>query len=117
MQVVAKKHHIDIKGKIPESLVKYILKKYGAKNVTVIDDDFEDVTKSDWYQKLDAEDSQGKRLSRTRKRYDMTQAQLAKAVGEYTQHISNMEKDKRPISVEMAKKFEKVFEINYRFFL
>jgi DNA-binding XRE family transcriptional regulator len=117
MQVVEKKHHIDITGNIPDSLLKLIVKKYGKKNVIIIDDDYVDVTTTEWYKKMEKDDTQGARLKRTRKRFNMTQAQLAKKVGEYTQHISNMEKGTRSISVEMAKKFGEVFGSNYRFFL
>jgi len=117
MQVVAKKHHINIRGQIPESVVEFIVKKYGKKNVTVIDDDIIDITETEWYKNINTSDTPGARLKRTRVRFNLTQHKLAEEIGAYTQHISNMEKGIRPISVEMAKKFADFFGTDYRVFL
>ena len=117
MQVVAKKHHIDIHGQIPDGLIKIIEKKYGKKNVTVIDDDFVDVTETEFYKKMKAERTPGRTLRAYRQRDNLTQAALAKKAGVYAQNISNMEKGSRTITVELAKRFAEIFGASYKIFL
>lgn len=47
----------------------------------------------------------------------MTQAQLAAMIGVKAGHISEMEKGKRPIGKEMAKRLAKVLSTSYKVFL
>lgn len=52
-----------------------------------------------------------------RNREGLTQAQLGQAIGVEQSNISKIERGERRISVKMAKKLERVFDIDYRLFL
>ncbi len=59
-----------------------------------------------------------KALRSFRYRDDLTQQELADLLGiHYRQHISEMERGKRSISKEMAKKLGKTFNVSYKLFL
>jgi DNA-binding XRE family transcriptional regulator len=117
MQVVAKKHRIDFKGQVPDSIVKYIIRKFGKKNVTVIDDDYVDYFETDFHKKMEAERTPGKTLRLYRQRDGLTQKELADKLGIYTQHVCNMEKGSRTITVDMAKTLAELFDSDYKMFL
>ena len=52
-----------------------------------------------------------------RAREEMTQAGLAVKVGAKAANISEMERGKRPIGKDMAKRLAKVFKVSYKVFL
>ncbi len=56
-------------------------------------------------------------LKGARKREGLTQADLAARLGISQTHISEMERGKRPIGKEMAKRLAKVLGVDYRVFL
>jgi ribosome-binding protein aMBF1 (putative translation factor) len=59
----------------------------------------------------------GNALRGARTREGLTQAQLAALIGVQPTHISGMERGKRPIGKEMAKRLGKVLRIGYKVFL
>ena len=59
----------------------------------------------------------GNALRGARSREGLTQAQLAAMIGVKPTHISGMERGKRPIGKEMAKRLGKVLRIGYKVFL
>ena len=59
----------------------------------------------------------GVMLRGSRYKEDITQRELAKAIGISQHHISEMENGKRPIGKEMAKRLAKFFKTDYRVFL
>ena len=59
----------------------------------------------------------GSRLRGLRAREGITQKQMAEKLDLRPQHISEMEKGARPISVELAKRIGKTFAISYKAFL
>jgi len=59
----------------------------------------------------------GVMLRGSRYKDDITQRELAKAIGISQHHISEMENGKRPIGKEMAKRLAKFFKTDYRVFL
>lgn len=63
------------------------------------------------------ESSPGNRLRGLRTREDLTQKELAAALGIRQHHISEMEKGTRPISVDMAKRIGEIYKISYKVFL
>ena len=63
------------------------------------------------------ESSPGFRLRGLRTREGLTQKQLAEALGSRQHHVSEMEKGKRAISMEMAKKIGEIYNISYKVFL
>ena len=56
-------------------------------------------------------------LRGARYREALTQAQLATEVGVKTSHISEMERGKRPLGKEMAKRLAKALPTSYKVFL
>jgi DNA-binding XRE family transcriptional regulator len=52
-----------------------------------------------------------------RNREGLTQAQLGEAIGVEQSNISKMENGKRQIGAKIAKRIEKIFDIDYRLFL
>ena len=117
MQVVVKKPRIEVKGEISQKTISFFKKTYGDKNVEVIDDEYVDIFTTDWYKEISKNDTPGATLRRYRMRNKWTQTKLAEMLGEYKQHVSNMERDRRPISVAMAKKIAAVFGCHYKQFL
>ncbi len=59
----------------------------------------------------------GLALRGARLRAEMTQQELADAVGAQPHHISEMEHGKRSIGKEMAHRLAKILNMNYRMFL
>ena len=59
----------------------------------------------------------GLMLRGSRFKEEITQADLAKALGISQHHISEMENGKRPIGKEMARRFAEFFKTDYRIFL
>lgn len=59
----------------------------------------------------------GLALKGSRSKEEVTQKELAQALGISQHHISEMENGKRPIGKEMAKRFAAYFKTDYRIFL
>ncbi len=51
-----------------------------------------------------------------RNREGLTQEQLGQAIGVEQSNISKMERGKRQIGIKIAKRIEKIFDIDYRLF-
>jgi transcriptional regulator with XRE-family HTH domain len=56
-------------------------------------------------------------LKASRAKEELTQAELAEAIGISQHHISEMERGLRPIGREMAKRLADFFKIDFRLFL
>lgn len=59
----------------------------------------------------------GAAMAGARGKEGLTQRELARRIGVPQRHISEMERGKRPIGKEMAKKLAKVLSVDYRVFL
>jgi len=59
-------------------------------------------------------DTPGGAIKAYRAREELTQKQLAKKCGLRQSHLSEMERNKRPIGLKVAKKLAKVLKIDYR---
>lgn len=59
----------------------------------------------------------GDMLQGLRYREDLTQKQFAEKLGIKQSHVSEMENNRRPITLQMAKKIGKVFGVGYKVFL
>jgi DNA-binding XRE family transcriptional regulator len=112
-----KKPRIEAKGDISQKIITFFRKTYGEKNVEIIDDDYVNVFETEWYKNISKESSPGKTLRTYRMYNKWTQAKLAEMLDEYKQHVSNMERDRRPITIAMAKKLAAVFGCHYKQFL
>ena len=69
------------------------------------------------FQELFPDFHAGNALRGARTREGLTQARLAAMVGVKPTHISAMEKGKRPIGKEMAKRLGKALRVGYKVFL
>ena len=114
MLVVVKKHRIDfrVEGNIPDELIDSLRNEYG--DAMHIEDEgalmcAEDM---DWYKNLESEETPGKNLRIYRKMQKLTQAQLAEKIGVAKQFISDMERDCKPISRQMATRLAGIFSVD-----
>lgn len=69
------------------------------------------------YEDMFPETTAGSRLRGLRYREDLTQKKMAKKLDVKQHHISEMESNKRNITVDMAKRIEKAFGVSYKAFL
>jgi DNA-binding XRE family transcriptional regulator len=116
MQAVVKTPHIDIniKGNIPENLLKVLKEDYGKKLKIIEnpDDELVDIFETDWYKDISKERKPGDALRTYRENANMTQEELGKKLGGVARQIvSNMERGSRTISLKTAKKLAKLFNV------
>lgn len=118
MQVHVKTPLIKIEGDIPPDLLTFVKTQY--KHVTVEyddDDEYEEVTETDWFKNIQKNMTPQKTLKLLRNRDNLTQAELAEKLCINVQNVSGMERGARPISIAMAKKLGAVFNTSYKKFL
>jgi DNA-binding XRE family transcriptional regulator len=122
MQAVVKTPHIDItiRGNIPEKLLSVLKKEYGRK-VRIVDDTDTTMLRAvdtDWYKKIKASIQPGENMKLYRELHKMTQAELGEKLGGLPrQHISNMERGMRAISLATAKKLSAFFKVSVERFV
>jgi DNA-binding XRE family transcriptional regulator len=125
MLAVVKKPHTDktlfeIKGDIPRKILDYIDLEYGAQ-LEIIKENQEDhirIIDTDWFKKIRASITPGEIIKIHRENLGLTQSELGKKLGLFSaQKISDMEKGRRKISKEVAKKLSKIFEVPIERFL
>jgi len=122
MQAVVKMPHIEIniKGEIPPKLLSVLEEEYGQDIEITEEDDEElvDVFETDWYREIKARMIPGDSLRTYRENFGLTQAELGKRLGNIPRHhIFNMEHGTRNISLKMAKKLSKIFNISLERFI
>ena len=107
-----------IRGNIPEDLLSELKAKYGQGNVVEEDEDLVKARDIDWEGEFGDSTTPGDMLRLRRVQFEhWTQKQLAEKLGIPWQHISNMERGSRPISVSMARRLGKVFRCSPELFL
>jgi DNA-binding XRE family transcriptional regulator len=116
MQAVVKTPHIEIsiKGNIPKKLLSVLRKEYGKKLLfkEQHDNNLVNAFETDWYKKVKSQTSPGDNMKIYREIHGMTQEELGRMLGNIPrQHISNMERGIRAISVNTAKKLSKIFKV------
>jgi len=114
MQAVVKKPHIEIiaKGNIPTKILNFLKKEYG-KDFEIIkeNEDHDDISESTWYQETKERLKPGDYVRLYRINSQLTQAKLGEMLGNFNrQNISEIEKGKRGISKEVAKKLSLIFK-------
>lgn len=87
---------------------------FAGHNVLCVDDDGEEWISSE---EMFPDGSPAMALRGFRGKMELTQAELADKLGVSQNAISELESGKRPISVKMAKKLEKEFDVPYKVFL
>ena len=107
-----------IKGNIPEDLLADLRAKYGQKNVVEEDEELIKARDIDWEGEFGDSSAPGDMLRLRRVQFEhWTQKQLAEKLGIPWQHISNMERGSRPISISMARRLGKVFGCSPELFI
>lgn len=81
------------------------------RNSMKIEEDVMNVEDMEWYKEEAADDSPGKALRFYRRLKGMTQSELAELLGTTKQSISDLENDRKPISLIMAKKLSGIFNV------
>ena len=114
MQAVVKKPHIEIKaeGKIPVKIINFLEKEYG-KNFKIIEEDDEliDVFETEWYKETKNKTKPNDYIKIYRMNAKMTQQELGNKIGNFSrQNVSELEKGKRGISKDVAKKLSLIFK-------
>jgi DNA-binding XRE family transcriptional regulator len=115
MQAVVKAHHIEIKakGNIPPKVIKFFKDTYGSDFRILTNSDereFIDITESEGYKKTKKTMTPGDYLRTYRDNAQLSQSKLGNLLEGFSrQNISEMEKGKRGISKETAKKLAKIF--------
>lgn len=120
--VVIKRKMLRNLRKIPEqiqkkmgNLVEDLRDKGPIRNDWISDRDDEtmDIFATDWYRDIKAKIRPGDNLKIYRQNHDMTQAELGQKLGDIPrQHISNMERGIRTISLKNARKLAILFGVS-----
>jgi len=115
MQAVVKTPHtnIHIQGEIPSRILEMLRSEYGGElKIYEGDEEYVEVTESDWYKEIAEITTPGDAMRIYRKNNQLTQEQLGKKLNNIPrQIISNMERGKRSISLAMAKKLSVIFNV------
>ena len=116
MQAVVKtpRIEINIKGEIPDRLLSILQEEFGN-DVQISDEDNEtvDIFETDWYRNIKSKIIPGDNLRIYRQNHNMTQAELGQKLGNIPrQHISNMERGLRTISLKNARKLAVIFGVS-----
>ena len=123
MLAVVKTHRTDRKlfqlsGQIPKWLVKELEGRYGDRFEVEDDDQYVNAKETAWYKNLDATMGPGDYLRTYRETRGLSQAKLGQRLGGIPrQHVSNMEKGHRGISVKVAQRLAKIFDVPVERFL
>ncbi|MES0490316.1 MAG: helix-turn-helix transcriptional regulator [Leptospirales bacterium] len=116
MQVLVKTKNakIEMKGDIPNDILTAVSKAF-KKSVKILNDDGEEIvlaTQSKWFNEIIEGTSPGKVIHIYRENSGLSQSQLGEKVKKSIQYISDLENDRRNISLDMARKLAKVFDIS-----
>ena len=124
MQAVVKTPRIDIKikGEIPRKLLSVLEEVYGEQiqlsEEEENDEETVDIFETDWYRDIRSSIEPGDNLRIYRENRSLTQARLGEKLGGVPrQHISNMERGTRSISLKTAKKLAKLFRVSVEKFV
>ncbi len=72
-----------------------------------------DILATDWYREMQSEITPGDTLKIYRENHGLTQARLGEMLGGIPrQHVSNMERSIRPVSLKTARKLAKIFKVS-----
>jgi DNA-binding XRE family transcriptional regulator len=122
MQAVVKTHliEINIKGNIPHKILSVLKEEYGeeVKLYEDLDEEKVNIFETEWYRKTKDKISPGENLKIYREMQGITQQKLGEALGGIPrQHISNMERGMRKISLKTAQKLSQLFKVPVEKFL
>ena len=115
MQAVVKTPRILINGDIPDKLISVLHDEYGNQ-VRLSEDnggELVDIFETEWYRSVKSGMTPGDNLRTYRENHGLTQARLGEMLGGVPrQHISNMEREVRSISLKTARKLAEIFRVS-----
>ena len=77
------------------------------------DEETVDIFTTDWFREIKSKTTPGDTLKIYRENNELTQAQLGAMLGGIPrQHVSNMERGIRPVSMKTARKLAKIFKVS-----
>ncbi len=123
MLAVVKKPHtenslFEVKGEIPKKVLKYLQDNFGSDISIVDDDEMVDIFSSDWFEGINDSITAGETVKIYRENLHLTQEQLGKKLGNFTrQNVSDIERGRRSISKEVAKKLSALFNVSVERFI
>ena len=122
MQAVVKTPHTEIiiKGNISEKVLSTLMEEYGRAFHIIEnkDDGLVNVFEIEWYKSVKAKTLPGDFLRIYRENKGLTQAELGKILGGIPrQHISNMERGQRSISINIARKLSEILNVSVERFI
>ena len=111
-----KKPALTIKGQIPNWMISRLKKEYKTRLIIKEDineeEELVDVFETEWFSSIKSQMAPGENIKIYRENAGLTQTELGEKLGNVPrQNISLMEKGKRGISKETAKKLSKVFKV------
>lgn len=117
MQAVVKTPRIEvnIKGEIPLKLIAALEEEFGDSLLLAEESDEEvvDVFATDWYREVKSKTTPGDNLKIYRENHGLTQVRLGEILGGIPrQHVSNMERGIRPVSMKTARKLARIFKVS-----
>jgi DNA-binding XRE family transcriptional regulator len=99
-------------------LIDLLKKDFGEDQVEIIDDEDElvEITTTDWFKEM--KPTPGETVEIHRSNLNMTQAELGEAIGGRSkQYVSDIEKGRRNISLDLAKRLGEVLGHNFKTYL
>jgi len=111
-----KKPTLRVEGNIPFWMINRMKKEYG-KNLTIKDEnekdeEYVDVFSTAWHKKIEKETSPGDNIKIYRENAGLTQEDLGNKLGKVPrQNVSAMEKGRRGISKDIARKLANIFKV------
>lgn len=117
MLAVAKTPRIKLKieGDVPPALLVMLKKTFG-KDLKIEEDEYVNVRDTSWYKKKKM--TPAMRVKEYRDIFEFTQAQLGEMLGgKSRQYVSDIENDRRSISLDSAKKLSKIFDTGVEKFI
>ena len=101
---------IEIEGEISEKLLEVLRNEYGEM-VDISNNDYIDPFETDWYKAVKEEMKPGDRLRIDRDNKGFTQEFLGLKLGKFSRHyISDLEKSRKNISIQVARKLSVIFD-------
>lgn len=111
---------INIKGEIPPRLLSVLREEYGEKVELTEDSEEETVNifETEWYKRTKEKVNPGDNLKIYREMHGLTQDKLGQLLGGTPrQHISNMERGTRAISIKTARKLSQILKVSVEKFI